>query len=204
MNDFFTVYLLIWASACLLVLGIFVYRFKTCDIVRRGYWRFLFQPWKLVSFALAAAGLIFIAPYTGDMSWDYYDAAFMAVLTFVTAPWVVGVLYKTIKGQRSVWDAYVAFCVWMFSASWSYDLYLLLRDGGYPATWAVNIGASSVLYLAAGLLWNLEYRNDRGVIFAFMETTWPIVPQPAAFWRIAGYALPFMLIAGIAILSFVV
>jgi hypothetical protein len=147
--------------------------------------------------------LIFIAPYTGDMTWDYYDAAFMSILTFVTAPWTVGVLYNTLRGQRSFGDAYVALCVWMFSASWSYDLYLLLRDGNYPATWAANIGASSLLYFSAGLLWNLEYRRDRGVLFAFMDAEWPACQQQTAFRHIIWYALPFMLIVGIAILSFV-
>jgi hypothetical protein len=187
----------------LIAAGIFIYRFKTWDITRRGYWRFLFQPWKIASFAVAASGLILIAPYTGDMTWDYVDATFMAALTFATAPWAVGVLYKTIKRQRSFRDAYLACCAWMFSASWSYDLYLLIRDGEYPATWDVNIGASSVLYFSAGLLWNLDYREKQGVIFAFMDKDWPACPQNTTFWQIVGYALPFMLIAGIAILSFV-
>jgi hypothetical protein len=203
MDDFFINYLLAWGSACLVALAIFIYRFKTWDITRRGYWRFLLQPWKAASFAVAASGLILIAPYTGDVTWDYFDAAFMAILTFSTAPWAVGVLYKAAQRQRSAWDAYLALCAWMFSASWSYDLYLLLRDGEYPATWDVNIGASSVLYLAAGLLWNLEYREGRGIIFAFMEETWFVDQARTAFRQIVWYALPFILIAAVAILSFV-
>ncbi|MDR1888243.1 MAG: hypothetical protein LBQ81_02495 [Zoogloeaceae bacterium] len=203
MNHFFILYLFVWGSACLIALGLFIQRRKTLEITRRNYWRFLLQPWKITSFALAASGLIFIAPYTGDITWDYYDAAFMAILTFVTAPWAVGVLYKAIKRQRSGRDVYIAICVWMFSASWSYDLYLLLRDGEYPLTWSANIGASSVLYFSAGLLWNLESKNNRGVIFAFMEATWPDCPQSTRFRQIIAYALPFMLIASIAILSFV-
>jgi hypothetical protein len=204
MNDFFTAYLLVWSSACMAAVGIFVYRFKTWEITRRAYWQFLLQPWKMVSFALAALGLIFIAPYTGDITWDYYDAAFMSILTFVTAPWTVGALYNTLRGQRSFGEAYVAFCVWMFSASWSYDLYLLLRDGSYPETWDVNIGASSILYFAAGLLWNLEYRRDRGVLFAFMDEAWPSCrSRQTTFRRVIWYALPFMLMVSVAILSFV-
>ncbi|MBC3918102.1 hypothetical protein H8L32_11490 [Undibacterium sp. CY18W] len=39
-----------------------------------------------------------------------------------------------------------AFGMWMFSASWCYDLYLLLRDGVYPLTWEANIYAPSVMY----------------------------------------------------------
>jgi hypothetical protein len=203
---FFIAYLLIWGFACLLALALFIRRYKTLDITRRAYWRFLAQPWKVATFALAAGGLIGIAPYTGDPTWDYVDAAFMSVLTFTTAPWAVGVFYKCLRRQRSLWDAYIAACVWMFSASWSYDLYLLLRDGMYPDTWAVNIAASSVLYCAAGLLWNLEYRQENGkggVIFAFMHTDWPSARKTTRFRQIVAYALPFMLLASVAILSFV-
>jgi hypothetical protein len=203
MNDFFTLYLLCWGSACLIAVGLFIRRFKTWEITRRAYWRFLLQAWKIVTFTIAALGLILVAPYTNDITWDYVDAAFMSVSTFVTAPWAVGVLYKTLRGRRSFGAAYVAACVWMFSASWSYDLYLLLRDGSYPATWAANIGASSILYFSAGLLWNLEYRSNKGVTFAFMNEPWPSGQEQTPFWRIVGYAFPFMLIASVAILSFV-
>ena len=67
---------------------------------------------------------------------------------------------------RRPWTiVYVSVCVWMFSASWSYDGYLVLRDGAYPFTWLPNIFASSVLYLSAGLFWNLQWREGRGVHF---------------------------------------
>ncbi|MDR3054906.1 MAG: hypothetical protein LBU53_05825 [Zoogloeaceae bacterium] len=203
MSDFFVHYLLAWSAACLLALGIFIVRFKTWDITQRRYWQFMAQPWKIVTFSIAAGGLMVIAPYTGDMTWDYYDAAFMSALTFTTAPWAVGVLYKATQRQRSLLAVYVALCAWMFSASWSYDLYLLLRDGAYPATWDVNIAASSVLYLAAGLLWNLEYDKDKGVVFAFMRQNWFAPQAKTGFAKIFLYALPFMLIASVAILSFV-
>jgi hypothetical protein len=201
-EDFFIHYLLAWGSACLIAVGIFIWRFRACDMTHRAYWRFLLQPWKVASFALAASGLMVLAPYTGDPTWDYCDAAFMSLLAFATAPWAVGVLYQALRGQRALWEVYLALCVWMFSASWSYDLYLLLRDGQYPATWDVNIAASSVLYLCAGLLWNLEYRPGQGVLFAFMDERWPN-DSPTAFHQIVLYALPFMVIVGVAILSFV-
>ncbi|MDR2637056.1 MAG: hypothetical protein LBB55_01815, partial [Zoogloeaceae bacterium] len=190
MRDFFTVYPLCWGTACLIAIWVFLRRLGTWEITRRAYWRFLLQPWKVATFAIAALGLIWIAPYTNDITWDYVDAAFMSVLAFATAPWAVGVLYKAMRGWRDCVAAYVAACVWMFSASWSYDLYLLLRDGDYPGTWAANIGASSILYVCAGLLWNLEYRSGRGVIFAFMDEAWPSGWKQTAVWRIAWYALP--------------
>lgn len=91
----------------------------------------------------------------------------------------------------------------MFSASWNYDLYLVSKEGYYPLTWSANIVASSVLYLAAGLLWNLAYDKKKGVIFAFMNDNWPINHYVTPFCKIIGFALPFILIATIAILAFV-
>lgn len=102
----------------------------------------------------------------------------MALLTYITAPWVIGLLYKIMCRQYPVWQAYVAICIWLFSTSWSYDLYLLLKDGYYPITWFSNIFASSVLYVSARLLWSLEYIQNRGVIFGFMDRQWPNLCKP--------------------------
>jgi len=172
------------------------------SLTEPGYARFLGAPWKLVTFAISGIGITVVAPYTGDPTWDYYDAAFMAVLTFATAPWATGTLYLAFRGKSGVRQAYVAACLWMFSASWSYDLYLLMRDGEYPNTWLPNIPASSVLYCAAGLLWNLDWRQGRGATFAFLEPGWPRVAPQAGFGRVAWIALPFMAIAAASILYF--
>ena len=90
----------------------------------------------------------------------------------------------------------------MFSASWSYDGYLVLRDGTYPFTWLPNIFASSVLYLSAGLFWNLQWREGRGVHFGFTEPDWPAPLATPAFNRILWYALPFMILVAAMILPF--
>jgi hypothetical protein len=58
--------------------------------MHRAYWRFVARPWNLATFAGAMAGLVLVAPYTGDLTWDYVDAVFMSVLTFASAPWLVG------------------------------------------------------------------------------------------------------------------
>ena len=102
-----------------------------------------------------------IAPYTGDPTWDYFDALMMSVLTFTTAPWAVGTLYRALRRKADVAQAYVALCALLFSASWCYDIYLVFRDGIYPATWRANFAASSILYLLAGMLWSLEWRPAR-------------------------------------------
>ena len=119
----------------------------------------------------------------------------MSVLTFVTAPWAVGTLYR----RKHL---YVALCAWLFSASWCYDLYLVLRDGRYPDTWLANMAASSILYLLAGLLWNFEWRAGRGVTFGFLEESWPDPAHAGNFGKIVWLALPVMALAAGLILPF--
>jgi hypothetical protein len=191
-----------WSVACLAALCLMIRRRSSIELFQARYWRFLFQGWKVVSFIIAAVGLTVIAPYTGDPTWDYVDAVFMSVLTFATAPWAVGILYLAIHKSVKAAQAYVAICVWMFSASWSYDLYLVLRDGAYPSTWLPNIFASSVLYVSGGLLWNLEWKEERGVIFGFMDPGWPEATDTRVFRRIMWFALPFMILAGAMIAAF--
>ena len=202
MTAFFKVYMTIWLGACLIALVLFLRDRNAFAISHRDYWRFLFKYWKVVTFLIAATGLTVIAPYTGDPTWDYFDALFMSVLTFITAPWVVGVIYKAIRGDTGIKQAFVALCLWMFAASWSYDLYLLIRDGYYPFTWLPNIPASSVLYISAGLLWNLDWRENKGVIFAFMERNWPIPNTQASLSKVFWLALPLMILVTSLILGF--
>ena len=202
MSDFFVTYMTLWGLACLVALVLMFRLRRTLELFRRAYWLGLFQGWKVVSFLIAATGLVVIAPYTGDPTWDYVDATFMSVLTYATAPWVVGTLYLTIRARRNYVYAYIALCVWMFSASWSYDLYLVLRDGLYPGTWFANIFASSVLYLAAGLLWSLENIEGRGVVFGFMDPGWPSVSKTGGFTQVVWYALPFIILVTAMIIPF--
>lgn len=202
MTGFFLFYLTTWSTACLLALVLVLTNRAAYSFSSRSYVSFLLQPWKVLTFALACAGLVLLAPYAGDPTWDYVDAAFMAALTFGTAPWVLGILYKAVRGWVSIEQEYVAFCLWMFSASWSYDAYLLLRDGSYPSTWLANAWASSVLYAAAGLFWNLDYRDGRGVTFSFLEAEWFAPSSFRDFRRAFWYALPLMLLVTLALLSF--
>lgn len=176
---------------------------RNLTIFTAAYWKFLLQGWKVSTFLIAAIGMTVIAPYTGDPTWDYFDAAYMSILAFTTAPWAVGTLYCGLLRRASLSHIYVAVCVWMFSASWSYDLYLLLRDGYYPVTWLSNIFASSVLYVCAGLTWNLERHPRRGIIFGFMDPAWPQL-HPSDFRYLVWYALPFMILVAAIIMSFLI
>ena len=80
-----------------------------------------------------------MAPYTGDPTWDYVDAPMMAILTFFSAPWVMGVLYNV--RRTPVAHLLVAASLWMLSASWCYDGYQLLLLWASPfmllAAWSI-------------------------------------------------------------------
>lgn len=188
-------YMAAWATACAVAVSILVRRGRAAARARPEYWRFLLVPWKVVTFAVATAGITLVAPYTGDPTWDHTDALFMSVLAFATAPWTVGVLYRSsATGGTGAADGFAAACVGLFSASWSYDLYLFARDGEYPVTWLANLLASSVLYLCAGLFWSLDWRPDAGMVFAFTRPDWPRPPAAGVFRRIA---LPAALLMGL-------
>jgi len=164
----------------------------------------LLQKWKLVAFIIALPGITAIAPYTGDPTWDYVDAILMSFLAYATAPWDVGILYRLSRYQSSWYKLFIALCIWMFSVSWSYDAYLLLRDGMYPATWFSNLFASSILYCCAGLFWSLEWTKHRGVHFSFTESSWPYAHVGGGFRQVIWYGLPFAMLVTAALGSILI
>ena len=202
LDSFFKIYLTVWISACAVALAMIAWQPTRYAIASPAYWRYLAMPWKLASFAVAAAGITLIAPYTGDPTWDYYDALLMSAFTFATAPWAVGTLWRLARRRASLAEGYVALCLALLSASWCYDLYLLARDGMYPDTWWSNMIASSILYLLAGMLWNLEWRAGRGATFGFLEADWPNPAMRGDLRRLLLYAIPIMLLVCALILPF--
>lgn len=198
------IYLVCWLAACAGAALLYLRNIDAFAISHRRYWRFLLKSWKFIIFIIAAAGITLMAPHSGDPTWDYYDGFFMSCLTYATAPWSVGILYRAIKGKADTKQLYVAACLWMFSASWSYDLYLLLRDGLYPSTWLPNIAASSFLYLLAGCLWNLAWQREKekGLVFAFMQDDWPNPLADGNLLKIATLAFPIILLVAGFLLYF--
>lgn len=195
-------YLFSWIVFCFVNFYFLIKNPSEFTLTSTPYLKFLLRPWKIVTFIVAMLGIILIAPYTGDPTWDYIDAALMSILTFVTAPWSIGTLYRGIKFKVVNKSEILAVCLWMFSASWSYDLYLLLRDGYYPYTWFSNIIASSILYVCAGLFWNLDWRMNRGVTFSFLEKNWFFIDKLFNFNRIVWVGLLFMILVFVIIISF--
>jgi hypothetical protein len=190
MPDLIRLYMAIWLTITATALVVAIRRPRSLSIFNRAYWTFLLAPWKAAMFAFAFAGIVIMAPLTKDPTWDYWDASIMATLTYATAPWSIATLYRRLARLESGYRAsFVAIVLWLFSAAWSYDGYLFLRDGKYPVTWAWNLVVSSSLYFLAGLFWNLDWTERRGVHFAFQRRTWPL-PSSAPFRRIALWCLP--------------
>jgi len=198
----FTIYIACWMTASLVALTLAIARRKSIELFSASYWSSQLQTWKIITFSIAALGMIVIAPYTGDPTWDYFDAGLMSLLTYATAPWAIGVIFRSIRFRCDWAKLTVALCAWMFSASWCYDGYMVLKLGHYPATWLANIFASSVLYTCAGLFWNLQWREGRGVHFGFSETEWPQSGAAVKVHRLLLVGLPFAAIVAIMILAF--
>jgi hypothetical protein len=171
-NGAATAYTALWCVFVLVNLVVVIRRRAELALFTRDYVRFLAAPWKLVTFAVAWGGFVLIGPYSGDPTWDWFDASFMSVLTFTTAPWSVGVLVRVVRGWLPRWQLAPAVALWLLSASWLYDVYIWARDDRYPVTWSSNLVASTVLYACAGLLWSLSTRPGRPVTFAFLEADW--------------------------------
>lgn len=195
-------YLLGAALACLVAVWLVAGEKRRYALLRREYWRFLAAPWKLASFGVALLFFVVAAPYTGDPTWDRVDAAFMSVLAFATAPWSIGVVYRALRRQLPARQLYVALCLWLFSASFSYDAYIWATMGFHPPSWFGNLVASSVLYVSAGLMWNLVFVPGRGVVFGFMLHDWPRPVPSGATSRVLAFALVFVLLVGAMMLPF--
>ncbi len=142
-------------------------------IFGKDYARFLFKLWKILTFIISASLVISLSEYANDPTWDYYDALIMSVLTYLTAPYAIGTIFRFLFMKTGKWgELFIAFLFWIISAGLSYDLYIFFSQGFYPASWLENLIISSCLYILAGLFWNLEYREKDGVKFSFQHKGW--------------------------------
>jgi hypothetical protein len=142
-------------------------------IATRGYRAQLLARPRLVAIAIALAAFVLLAPLTGDPTWDAIDATFMSVGCYLTAPWACAIAYRAARGRASALEVVLAAIAWCFVTSWSYDLYLVVRDGVFPVTSRVNFFASTILYVLGGLFFSLGQHRDRGLFFVFMDDRWP-------------------------------
>lgn len=194
------IYTALWAALCLAAAAHAVRSRARGLLPGSAYRSMLASPWRIATAIVGTAFFAVAAPYTGDPYWDRVVGVFMPLLTYATAPWSVGVLYRALRNRPEKSLAIVAVCAWLFSASWSYDLYNFVKFGEYPRTWLDNLAASSALYFSAGLFWNFTWREGRGAHLAFTDDPWP---APAPKGELRGAVL-WVLLLGLVVLFVVV
>ncbi len=197
------VYVACWLSFCVVALALAVRERRTLAAEWRQYARFLCVPWRLAVFAPALLFVTFAGRYTNDETWDAVSGGGMSALTFLTAPWAVGTVYRVIRRQRPARLLVVAAALWLFSSCWFYDGYLYLRDGAYTTRWLGNLLLSPYIYLCAGLLWSLEARSRWLAGLAFLRPDWPAPPHDPRFLPIVLMALPFAVAGFVFLVGFV-
>jgi hypothetical protein len=195
------VYILVWGSYCLLASVILVQDRKTLLPEWRHYLRFLSITWKLAVFAPAFLFVCLAGRFTEDETWDFVTGSGMSILTFLTAPWSVGLFYQVFTGRRPRRYLIVATALCLLSTSWFYDAYLLWRDGIYTQRWWRNLIASPFIYVAAGLLWNLEAESGSRYSLSFLRRDWPKPPANMSFRPLILIAIPLILAAAYILLA---
>jgi hypothetical protein len=119
----------------------------------RRYLSELLRPWKLITFALGMAWLIYGARVYGICDWDVGISLIMGGLTYVFAPWSVLVLHQALRYRRKGWvmQVLVALVPAMFSVDWIYWLYHS-AVGNRMLRWE-NFKVSMALYFICGIAW---------------------------------------------------
>jgi hypothetical protein len=168
-SPFFVKYIAAWVSFCLAAVILTVRDKRTLFPEWRSYVVFLFVPWKLCLFAIAFVFVTFAGRYTNDESWDWVTGSGMSLLTFLTAPWSVGTIYQVLVGRRPLRYLVIAIALLLFSSSWFYDAYLLIRDGAYTRRWAGNLMLSPIIYFAAGIFCGISRQGRSGILLIEKE-----------------------------------
>src|SRR5437870_2893354 len=85
---------------------------RRVELLRPTYWRWLLRPWKLATAAIATAALVGSAPFMRDPNWTPGVALVMSMLTFATAPWAIGEVWR----RRDKSTVFAAMCAWLLSS----------------------------------------------------------------------------------------
>ena len=196
-------YVLGWSSFCLVAAAILIRDRESLRPEWRRYARLLAVPWKLAVFVPGLLFVTFAGRFTDDETWDVVTGSGMSILTFLTSAWAIGLVYGVLTGRRPARYLVVASALWLLSSSWFYDGYLLWRDGAYTPRWLGNLMLSPIIYLAAGLLWNLEARPEGGFGLSFTRQDWPEPPANRSFAPLLVVSIPLVLVAVFFLVAFV-
>ena len=200
MTPFLSRYLVGWIAFCL-VAGVIAVRRVTlprwADMLA-----FLREPWKMAIFLPGVAFVTLAGHFTDDETWDVISGGGMSVLTVLTAWWSVGTAARVVRRLAPPTHLIVAIAVMLFSSSWFYDGYLLLRDGAYTQRWLGNLMLSPTIYICAGLVMNLELRAGK-LAFAFTRSDWPRpAPRARTAWPLVLASIPLVMIATYFLVGF--
>jgi len=152
-------YTLFYSSLLIFSSILILKNWREYNFLTRAYWRFIFTKTKFAIYVIGSLILIIPVPYLNFHSWDYPIATFQPILSYLSAPWAIGVFNNMLKGKARLDEIFVAFCLMMFTGSWSVEIYLLFRDGFYMPDWVANIPIGICCYIIVGLLWNIEIKN---------------------------------------------
>lgn len=194
------VYLAIWTTATVAAIVVVLHDPRIVSEAK-SYLIYIMMPWKIAVLIPAALFVTFAGQFAFDDTWDLVTGGGMSVLTYMTAPWAVGTVFLFATGQRRLRDALIALVACLFSASWFYDGWLLYRDGYYSPMWLPNLLLSPFLYVAAGILWNLELDSDGKPLFGFFRYDWPTPPTSKQVnGRLAMVCLPPIVVVATVLL----
>lgn len=105
-----------------------------------------FRPWKLTTFAIGMAWLLWGAVYHQFSDWDIGISLIMGILAYLTAPWCVQVL---IERRYRMYP--LALIAWIVTVDTSYCAYhwamgnAIIRDA--------NFITSTLFYFICGFFW---------------------------------------------------
>ena len=119
----------------------------------RAALRELLRPWKLASFLIAMAALLYGAVNFHIGDWDVGVTLLMGTLTYVLAPWAVLVIGSAVRYRPRGWWAHVALAllVAVLVVDTSYVVYSELA--GNRQDREGNFRASFPLFFLAGMCW---------------------------------------------------
>jgi len=200
------IYFYTWIMLTLVGLFFIIKNHKELLLFKKKYFIFLLRSWKFGSFILASTILCYISTFGYDPTWDIPETIIMAVLTYWTAPYTVGTIYRFFnKFHQNYYELYVAIILLMFSSAWFYDAYaMFFLIGEYPPTAFANLGLSPLFYIFAGMMWSLDSWKDTGAIFVYTFPEWIGFRGDAGITRgILIYSIPFILFMSVIFGSFI-
>jgi len=114
------------------------------------------RPWKLATFSIGMSWLFYGALSYGISDWDIGISVIMGGLTYLCAPWSLGILFHAVRYRPRGWPLQIlaALLPALFAVDWAYWLYHTAM-GNEMLRWE-NFKVSSALYFICGSIWHYK------------------------------------------------